>query len=331
VTVAVTGSMAFDYLMSFPGKFADHVLPDQLEKLSISFLVDSMRRERGGNAGNIAYNLALFEQPVLLMATVGQDAPEYIAGLRERGVDTSGVLQLANEFTASFFVSTDRVNNQIASFYTGAMAKAGQISFYHQNYKAIKLAIISPNDPAAMVKYVQECQELGIPYIYDPSQQIPRLDPADMVQGIRGAKVLILNDYEFEMIKKQTGLSDNAIQEMVNTIVVTQGEQGSLIYTTETNQAGSRSRQEIDIPPAPPMRIAEPTGVGDAFRAGLITGMMRGYPWEVCGRLGSVAATYVLEQHGTQRHTFNRQQIANHYRELFGDAEELKDLVSYLR
>jgi adenosine kinase len=327
VTVAVTGSMAFDYIMSFPGKFADHILPDQIERLSISFLVDSMRRERGGNAGNIAYNLALFEQPVLLMATVGQDAPEYIAGLRERGVDTSGVLQLANEFTASFFVSTDRTNNQIASFYTGAMAKAGQISFHNQNYKAIKLAIISPNDPAAMVKYVQECQALGVPYIYDPSQQIPRLDPADMIEGIKGAKVLILNDYEFEMIKKQTGLTDNDIQAMVETIIVTRGEQGSVIYTTEAGQDGALTLREIDIPPAPPTRIAEPTGVGDAFRAGLITGIMRGYRWEVSGRLGSIAATYVLEQHGTQRHTFNRQQLANRYRELFGDAEELADLA----
>jgi adenosine kinase len=327
LTVAVTGSMAFDYIMSFPGKFAEHILPDQIERLSISFLVDSMRRERGGNAGNIAYTLALFEQPVLLMATVGQDAPEYIAGLRERGVDTSGVLQLANEFTASFFVSSDRVNNQIASFYTGAMAKAGQISFHNQNYKEIKIAIISPNDPSAMVKYVQECQALGVPYIYDPSQQIPRLDPADMVEGIKGAQVLILNDYEFEMIKKQTGLSDNDIQEMVETIIITQGEQGSVIYTTEVDQNGAPSRRKIVIPPATPTRIAEPTGVGDAFRAGLITGMMRGYRWEVSGRLGSIAATYVLEQHGTQRHTFNRQQIANRYRELFGDAEELDNLA----
>ena len=327
MTVAVTGSMAFDYIMSFPGKFAEHILPDQIERLSISFLVDSMRRERGGNAGNIAYTLALFEQPVLLMATVGQDAPEYIAGLRERGVDTSGVLQLANEFTASFFVSSDKVNNQIASFYTGAMAKAGQISFHNQNYKEIKIAIISPNDPSAMVKYVQECQALGVPYIYDPSQQIPRLDPADMVEGIKGAQVLILNDYEFEMIKKQTGLSDNDIQEMVETIIITQGERGSVIYTTEVDRNGAPSRRKIVIPPATPTRIAEPTGVGDAFRAGLITGMMRGYRWEVSGRLGSIAATYVLEQHGTQRHTFNRQQIANRYRELFGDAEELDNLA----
>ncbi len=328
MTVAVTGSMAFDYIMSFPGKFADHILPEHIEKLSISFLVDSMRRERGGNAGNIVYTLALFDQPVLLMATVGQDAPEYIAGLRERGVDTSGVLQLANEFTASFFVSTDRVNNQIASFYTGAMAKAGQISFYNQNYQDIQLAIISPNDPAAMVKYARECQELNIPYIYDPSQQIPRLAPADLIAGIKGARVLIVNDYEFEMIKKQTGLGQNDLQAMVSTIIVTQGEHGSLIYAAEVKD-GRQAWREITIPVAKPSRVSEPTGVGDAFRAGLMTGMQRGYPWEVSGRLGSLAATYVLEQHGTQRHTFTRSQLAARYRELFGDTPELADLVSY--
>ncbi|MBN1993967.1 MAG: carbohydrate kinase family protein [Anaerolineae bacterium] len=328
MTVAVTGSMAFDYIMSFPGEFADHILPDQIQKLSISFLVDSMRRERGGCAGNIAYNLALFEQPVLLMATVGQDAPEYIAGLRERGVDTSGVLQLPTDFTASFFVSTDRVNNQIASFYTGAMAKAGQISFHNQDYQTIKMAIISPNDPAAMVKYAQECQQLNIPYIYDPSQQIPRLTPAEVLEGIKGARVLVVNDYEFEMIKKQTGLSDGELQNMVDTIIITQGEKGSLIFATETDAQGRQTRCEIDIPPAKPNRIAEPTGVGDAFRAGLITGMMRRYPWAVCGRLGSVAATYVLEQHGTQRHAFTRRQIAQRYRELFGHTPELEDLVN---
>jgi len=203
MTVAVTGSMAFDYIMSFPGQFAEHILPEHIQKLSVSFLVDSMRRERGGNAGNLCYNLALLKQPCLLMATVGQDAPEYVASLGQRGVDTSGVLQLPNEFTASFFVSTDQVNNQIASFYTGAMAKAGQISFADQNYAKIKLAIISPNDPDAMVKYVKECRQLEIDYIYDPSQQLPRLTPEDIIEGIEGAKILIVNDYEFEMIKKQ--------------------------------------------------------------------------------------------------------------------------------
>lgn len=329
MTVAVTGSMAFDYIMSFPGKFADHILPDQIQILSVSFLVDSMRRERGGTAGNIAYNLALLNQPVLLMATVGQDAPEYIAALRERGVDTSGVLQLPTDFTASFFVSTDQSNNQIASFYTGAMAKAGQLSFADLDYNSIKMAIISPNDPAAMVKYVCECQELDIPYIYDPSQQIPRLNPADLVKGIEGAKILVVNDYEFEMIKKQTGLSSADIQGMVETVIITQGENGSLIRTTHISQVGDLSIREIHVPPAQPRRMAEPTGVGDAFRAGLISGLMRGYPWEVCGRLGSVAAIYVLEQHGTQRHSYTRQQFAQRYREAFGDTVELDDFINY--
>jgi adenosine kinase len=314
--------MAFDYIMSFPGKFAEHVLPDQIEKLSISFLVDSMRRERGGTAGNIVYNLALLDQPSLLMATVGQDAPEYIAGLEVRGVDVSGVLQLANEFTASFFVSTDQTNNQIALFYTGAMAKAGRISFADQDYASIKLAIISPNDPWAMIKYAQECHDLRIPYIYDPSQQIPRLASEDLIKGIEGAKVLIVNDYEFEMIKKKTGLSDRVIKEKVETVIVTLGEKGSLIYT---------DNRTIHIPPAHPTRIAEPTGAGDAYRAGIITGMMRGYPWEVTGRISSITAVYVLEQHGTQRHTYTRRQIANRYRELYGDVEELDDFINYTR
>jgi adenosine kinase len=320
VTIAVTGSMAFDYIMSFPGEFARHILPDQIEKLSISFLVDSMRRERGGTAGNIAYNLALLDQPVLLMATVGQDAPEYIAALRERGVDTSGVHQLPTDFTASFFVSTDQVNNQIALFYTGAMAKAGQISFADQDYQSITIAIISPNDPQAMVKYVTECRELGIPYIYDPSQQIPRLAPAELIKGVEGAKIVIINDYEFEMLKKETGLSEADIQKMVETVIITQGEKGSLIRT---------GQDEIHIPVAPPHRLAEPTGVGDAYRAGLLAGMMRGYPWEVSGRLGAVAAAYVLEQHGTQRHSYTRPLFAARYRDVFGDAAELHDFLSY--
>ncbi len=322
MTVAVTGSMAFDYIMSFPDEFSKHILPDQIEKLSVSFLVDSMRRERGGTAGNICYNLALLDQPSLLMATVGQDAPEYIAGLEARGVDVSGVLQLPNEFTASFFVSTDQINNQIALFYTGAMARAGRISFADQDYSSIKIAIISPNDPQAMVKYVQECHDLRIPYIYDPSQQIPRLEPDDLINGIEGAKVLMVNDYEFEMIKKKTGLSDDDITEKVETVIVTQGDNGSIIYSED---------REIDIPPAAPMRIAEPTGAGDAYRAGIICGMMRGYPWEVIGRLGSVIAIFVLEQHGTQRHTFTRRQLANYYQKLFGDADELDNFVNYVK
>jgi adenosine kinase len=318
VTVAVTGSMAYDYIMSFPDEFSRHILPDQISKLSVSFLVDSMRRERGGTAGNIAYNLALLGQPALLMATVGQDAPEYIAGLRARGIDTSGVLQLSNEFTASFFVSTDQINNQIALFYTGAMAKARQISFTEQAYQTIDIAIISPNDPEAMVKYVKECRQLGIPYIYDPSQQIPRLTAEQLLEGIEGATVLIVNDYEYEMNKNKTGLTDNDLRNKVETVIVTQGESGSYIWN---NGDG------FDIPSVTPARVADPTGVGDAYRAGIIAGMMRGYPWDVTGRLGAIVAAYVLEQHGTQRHNYNRRQVAERYQQVFGQTAALSEFV----
>jgi adenosine kinase len=310
LTIAVTGSMAFDYIMSFPGRFIDHILPDQLEILSVSFLVDSMRRERGGCGGNIAYNLALLGQRPLLMATVGQDAPEYVAWLRDQGVDTSGVLQLSDEFTASFFVSTDQDNNQIASFYTGAMARAGQISFKDNNPEAIEMAIISPNDPGAMVKYACECRELGIPYIYDPSQQIPRLSSAELVEGIQGAKALIVNDYEFGMIKNQTGLTDRGIQELTEVVVITCGERGSVVCTAQGSW---------EIPIAPPRRIADPTGVGDAYRAGFITGMGHGLSWDVAGRIGSLAAAYVLEEHGTQRHRYSLDGFRQRYRRTFGD------------
>ena len=317
MTIAVTGSMAYDYIMSFPGRFVEHILPDQLDILSVSFLVDSMRRERGGCAGNIAYGLALLGQRPLLMATVGQDAPEYIAWLRDQGVDTSGVLQLPDEFTASFFVSTDRDNNQIASFYTGAMAKAGRISFEANHPERIELAIISPNDPGAMVKYARECRQLGIPYIYDPSQQIPRLTPAELVEGIRGARVLIVNDYEFGMIKKQTGLSDDDLQQLTETVVITRGERGSTIRSAE---------ESWEIPGVLPRRIADPTGVGDAYRAGFITGMCCGLSWDSVGRIASLAATYVLEEHGTQRHRYSLESFSQRFYEVFGSDLDLASL-----
>lgn len=161
---------------------------------------------------------------------------------------------------------------------------------------------------------------MRIPYIYDPSQQIPRLEPDQLVKGVEGAKVLVVNDYEFEMMKNKTGLSEDDIRSKVETVIITQGEEGSLIYT---------DNQKFDIPSAKPNRVAEPTGAGDAFRAGIIAGMMRGYSWDVIGRLGSVAAVYVLEQHGTQRHTFTRRQLANRYREAFGETNELDDFVNY--
>jgi adenosine kinase len=319
MNVVVTGSIAYDYLMSFPGFFRDHILPEQIAKLSVSFLVDSMRRQRGGCATNIAYNLALLGERPLVMATAGQDFADYRAWLEARGVDTSAIVEVPDEFTASFFVSTDRENNQIASFYTGAMAHAHKLSFRDLKTRA-DLALISPNDPEAMRKYPRECKELGIPYIYDPSQQVIRLSGDDLREGLTGSKLLIVNDYEFEMIRNKTGMSEEQVLCCTGALTVTRGGQGSTIWT---------GGQRIDIPVVKPVREADPTGVGDAYRAGIIKGMSLGLPWETIGRMGSLAATYVLECPGTQNHSYTWAEFATRYYENFGDTLENTATPSY--
>ncbi|HIC90167.1 MAG TPA: carbohydrate kinase family protein, partial [Anaerolineae bacterium] len=298
--------------------FKDHILPNQIAHLSVSFLVDSLQRQRGGCAPNIAYSLALLGNRPRIMATAGKDFTDYQRWLEGVGVDTSLMAIYEDEFTASFFVSTDRDNNQIASFYTGAMARARELSFYDLNRSEVDLVIISPNDPEAMVKYARECRELGIAYIYDPSQQIIRLEPRHLVEGIAGARMLIVNDYELEMIKRKVGLTETEIVNMTPTLVVTRGEQGSEIV---------ENHQTIPIPAAPPERVADPTGVGDAYRGGVITGLTRGYRWEVSGRMGSLAATYALEQPGPQNHRYTVPEFVERYRRYFGDTPELADLL----
>jgi adenosine kinase len=318
MSIVVTGSIAYDYLMFFPGRFREHILPEQLHQVSLSFLVESMRKQRGGCAPNIAYTLALLGERPTVMATVGQDFGEYRAWLDDVGVDTSAIVEIEGEFTSSFFVNTDQDNNQIASFYMGAMGWADRLSF-HDLEGAVELAIISPNAPTAMVKYVRECQALGIDYMYDPSQQIIWLDGDDLVEGARGARILIVNDYEFGMIQNKTGLSTKELLTMAEITIVTRGESGSTIYTRE---------QALTIPVVPPEPLAEPTGVGDAYRGGIIKGLLKGLPWETTGRIGSLAATYVLEQVGTQNHHYSLEAFVERYRRTFGDSLRLDDLLS---
>jgi adenosine kinase len=318
-SLVITGSVAYDYLMFFPGRFREHILPDQLDHLSVSFLVDSMRKQRGGCATNIAYSLALLGERPTVMATVGQDFGEYRTFLEQAGVDTSAIVEVPGEFTSSFFVNTDQDNNQIASFYLGAMGFATRLSFRDLDYKAIQLAIVSPNAPAAMCRYANECQELGIPYIYDPSQQIIRLSGDDLLCGTRGARLLTVNEYEFDMIRNKTGLSAQELLALPQTTIITLGPNGSDIYDGD--------RPPLHIPAVPPDIVAEPTGVGDAYRAGIIAGLRRGLPWEVIGRMAALAATYVLEQFGTQSHHYTPAEFAARYRRAFGTADELETTV----
>ena len=226
--IVVTGSIAFDYIMSFPGRFREHILPDQLDNLSLSFLVDSMKKQRGGCAANIAFTLALLGERPRVMATAGSDFGEYRAWLEAHGVDTSAVQEFQDEFTSSFFVSTDLEQKQIASFYIGAMGRAGELSFKRLSRRP-EVAIISPNDPNAMTAYVRECKELGIAYIYDPSQQIVRLSDQALRDGIAGSRITIVNDYEFEMLRSRLRMDEAAMLDCTQTLIITRGEAGSTI------------------------------------------------------------------------------------------------------
>jgi adenosine kinase len=307
MSIVVTGSIAYDYLMSFPGKFTEHLLPEHVQRVSLSFLVDSMDKRRGGCAPNIAYTLALLGERPRLMGTAGQDFGDYRRWLDAAGIDTSLVMTVPDKFTASFFCSTDVDNNQIASFYTGAMANAAELSFRMAG--EVRLTIISPNDPAAMTQYAEECRTLEIPFIFDPGQQCARMSGEALLDGLTGAAVLIVNDYELELLKQKTGLDEHALLARTGMLVVTKGEHGSSLMT-----AGDR----IDVAAVTPRVIVDPTGVGDAFRGGLMKGMIAGLDLRTSGQLGSVAAAYALEHLGGTSHSYGIDEFAARYEEHFG-------------
>jgi adenosine kinase len=317
MSVIVTGSIATDYLMKYPGHIREHIHMEQ-GKISLSFLVDEKAMSRGGCGPNIAYGLALLGQSHKLMGTAGQDFSDYKAWLEAHGVDTSLVRIYPNEFTATYTVITDLDQNQIAGFHAGAMSRARELSFRDLRLDDIELVIISPNDPVGMLKYTEECRDLGIRFIFDPSQQLARFTGEQALYGMTGAFALAVNDYELEMIKQKTGLDEAGLLDRVHVLVITRGADGATLV--------SRYRR-VDVPVVPPAVILDPTGVGDAFRAGLITGFVRDYSWEVTGRLGALAATYCLEQVGTMNHHYTLQEFVARYRGNFGDAPEIEDLL----
>jgi len=318
MNILLTGSIAYDYLMSFPGYFKEQILPEQLESISLSFLVDSMVRRRGGVAPNIAYTLALLGEKPKIMATVGEDFEDYRLWLESKGVDTSYIRTINGEYTASFFANTDRSNAQIASFYTGAMAYASDLSLADIPAGEIDLVVVSPNDPKAMDKTVKECQALDIPYLYDPSQQLARISQQDILNGVSKAHSLFVNDYEFGLLQKHTGLNANDLLSSIKIVVVTKGEKGAEVHV---------GGETYFIDTVKPETIADPTGVGDAFRAGFLKGYSLGFDWQTCGQMGALAATYCLEQKGTQTHAYTRQEFVNRYRANFDDNGLLDVLI----
>ena len=311
----ITGSVAYDYLMRYPGRFRDHILPESLDSLSVSFLADSMRRERGGVAANIAYTMRLLGGDPVILATVGHDFGDYRRWLEEQGLSTEQIIEYPDELTATFFVSTDLDQNQIANFYTGAMVRAREVSLVDRGLGNASLVLISPNDPIAMLNYAQECKQLGIPYAYDPSQQIARVSGEDLQQSIPGASFLLCNEYELAMVQSKTGWSLDEIREQVKMLVLTLGKRGSVLYQGD---------ETIPVPVAHLEHIDDPTGAGDAYRGGFFAAMTAGLPPAVAGKIGALCSVYALENVGTTTHRFTISEFIARYTRVFGPEPALQ-------
>lgn len=298
-SVIVTGSLAFDHIMNLPGTFGDYILPDKIHMLNVSFLVDTLRKEFGGTGGNIAYNLALLGIKVRLVAAIGSDGNDYLIWLKQNGVDVNRVKKFNDILTASGFVITDTKDNQIWSFYGGAMRRASQLSLQSIKLKP-DLVVIAPNDPQVMIQYAKECQKRSWNYLFDPAFYIPMISKKDLALAVKRAKIVIGNDYEITMLKRKIGDVETERQMWITTL----GEKGSII-----RQGG----KEWKIPAAKVRSVVDPTGAGDAYRAGFVAGYVAGEAVPVCGRMGAVCAAYTVEKYGTQTHKFSQKEFEQRY------------------
>lgn len=309
-TVLVAGSLAFDQIMDFPGFFKDHILPEKIHMISISFLVEDFRRQRGGCSGNIAYTLALLGEKPELLAAAGNDFGEYKEWLVGQGVGVDGVAEIEDQVTATCFITTDKADNQITGFYVGAMKHARDLSLAEAAATiSCRLAVVAPDDPEAMVRHCAEARQAGVPVIFDPSFQVIAMDGDTLRAAAEGAKMVIVNDYEFAVFQEKTGLDLDGLLEIAEHWVVTYGEEGSEVH--------QRGAEKVVIPAAKASEVVDPTGAGDAYRGGFVAGLLRGADLSVCGRMGSVAAVYAVECYGTQSHAYTAPEFWRRYDENF--------------
>lgn len=308
--ILVTGSLAFDHIMDFPGNFTAHIMPEKIHALNVSFLVDQMRKSFGGTAGNISYTLSLLGIRVAVMGIAGEDFQTYREFLERYDVDTSYIKQVNNLYTSTAFGITDRKDNQIWGFYTGADSLCDHLSVYDVK-KKVDFAIVAPHNPRAMVKFAGEYKVLGIPFLFDPGMQLPWLSPADLHTATSGAKIVIGNDYEVTSMEKKMdieSLHEYFPQEKI--VITTLAEHGSKI---------SHMGKVVEIKAARVRSSLDPAGAGDAYRAGFLAGYLRGFSLRTCGQMGSVAAAYTVEKFGTTTHTFTLEEFCRRYEENYSE------------
>jgi adenosine kinase len=310
MSTLICGSIAYDTIMVFPGEFKDHILPEKVHVLNVAFLVPEMRREFGGTAGNIAYNLHLLGGHALVMATVGQDCDTYIERMRKVGLNTDHVRRIPSAYTAQAFITTDRADNQITAFHPGAM------SFSHENAVSdagtgVRLGVVSPDGRQGMFAHAHEFKGAGIPFMFDPGQGMPMFTGDELMELIGLADYLAVNDYEAEMMCEKTGRSLTELAQQVRALIVTRGASGSEIYAD-----GAR----FDIPCIAANKVVDPTGCGDAYRAGLLFGIERGLDWVTTGRIAALLGAIKIAHRGGQNHYFTPADIRSQFETLFGHA-----------
>lgn len=308
MNILVTGSLAFDYIFDYPNTFEENIDPTKLHILNLSFLVDNFKKQNGGTAGNIAYNLSLLKTPVSILGVAGSDFKEYGTLLKRTGVNISQIKFIKNDSSASAFIITDKKDNQITAFYPGAMKRSDALSL--KNLKAKPdFCVISPNVPEVMIKLAKECQSLKIQFMFDPGMQLSRLTDQELLTGLKGAQILIGNDYEIGLIKKRLKVTDDDLLKEVEILITTLGDRGAVIKTDS---------ETIEIPVAKPKEVLDPTGAGDAFRAGFLAGFLRCSSLKYCGLMGALASCYTVEKYGTTTHKFNLPQFKKRFKQNFG-------------
>ena len=307
MSALICGSFAYDTIMVFHDQFKNHILPDKVHILNVSFLVPDMRREFGGCAGNIAFNLKLLGGDPLPMGTVGTDFGPYGQWMEMHKIRRDHVKQVDGTYTAQAFITTDRDDNQITAFHPGAMNHAHLNNV--RDVKGVKIGIVSPDGRDGMLQHATQFAESGIPFIFDPGQGLPMFNGEELMDFIEKATWVALNDYEAQLVQERTGKAPHELAEHVDALIITRGGEGSVIYTKE---------KRLEIPTAKTVDVNDPTGCGDAYRAGLLYGLMNDMDWETTGRIAALMGAIKIEKHGTQNHSFTREQFMERFNQSFG-------------